>query len=224
MYNNKNKYICFIPARSGSTRLKNKNLKKINNKTLVDITINLAKKSKIFKKEDIILSSDSQKILNIGKKYKIKFLKRSKKNSRSISKADDAISETLKKLSVNYEGIFILQVTSPLRKISTLKNFKIYCEKNKLNHCLTVSEIDSYISRYSKKYFNPNFKTRKRTQDIKPHLYENGLIYYVSKKFFEKNHKIYPRKNWNYYISDKYESIDINNKNDYEICKKIKKL
>ena len=89
---------------------------------------------------------------------------------------------------------------------------------------MTVSEVDSYISKYSKKYFNPNFKTRKRTQDIEPHFYENGLLYYVSKKFFKKNHKIYPQKNWNYYISDKYESIDINNKNDYEVCKKIKKL
>ena len=224
MLNNKNKYLCFIPARSGSTRLKNKNLKKINNKTLVDITIDLAKKSKIFNNKNIILSSDSSKILNIGKKYKIKCLKRSKKNSRSISKADDAISETLKEISADYEGIFILQVTSPLRRLSTLKKFKIYCEKKKLNHCLTVSEVDSYISKYSKKYFNPNFKTRKRTQDIEPHFYENGLLYYVSKKFFKKNHKIYPQKNWNYYISDKYESIDINNKNDYEVCKKIKKL
>ena len=113
MLNNKNKYLCIIPARSGSTRLKNKNLKKINNKTLVDITIDLAKKSKIFNNKNIILSSDSLKILNIGKKYKIKCLKRSKKNSRSISKADDAISETLKEISADYEGIFILQVTSP---------------------------------------------------------------------------------------------------------------
>ena len=132
MLNNKNKYLCFIPARSGSTRLKNKNLKKINNKTLVDITIDLAKKSKIFNNKNIILSSDSSKILNIGKKYKIKCLKRSKKNSRSISKADDAISETLKEISADYEGIFILQVTSPLRRLSTLKKFRIYCEKKKI--------------------------------------------------------------------------------------------
>ena len=64
-------------------------------------------------------------------------------------------------------------------------------------------------------------KLRKRSQDKKPFLYENGLIYYVSKKFFDKNKKIYPKKNWNYFLTDKYESIDINYKSDYIICKKI---
>ena len=62
--------ICFIPARSGSTRLKNKNLKLINNKTLVEITIKQALLSKKFKKKDIVLSSDCTKILSIGKKLK----------------------------------------------------------------------------------------------------------------------------------------------------------
>ncbi len=224
MSDNKNKYICFIPARSGSRRLKNKNLKKINNKTLIDITIRLAKKSKIFKNENIILSSDSTKILKIGKRNKIKYFKRSKKNSSNTAKADDAILETIKKINMNYKGIFILQVTSPLRKITTVKKFKKFCEMNKLEHCLTVSKISNYLSKYSKKYFNPNFKTRKRTQDLKPHFYENGLLYYVSKNFFDKYNKIYPKKNWNYYITDKYESLDINDKKDYEVCKKLKKI
>ena len=58
--------ICFIPARSGSTRLKNKNLKKINKLSLTEITINQAIRSKLFKKKDIILSSDSSKILKIA--------------------------------------------------------------------------------------------------------------------------------------------------------------
>ena len=62
----KNNLIAFIPARKGSKSIKNKNLKLINKKSLVEITIDQALKSKIFKK--IILSSDSNKILDIGKK------------------------------------------------------------------------------------------------------------------------------------------------------------
>ena len=56
----RNNLIAFIPARKGSKSIKNKNLKLINKKTLVEITIDQAIKSKIFKK--IILSSDSNKI------------------------------------------------------------------------------------------------------------------------------------------------------------------
>ena len=37
--------ICIIPARSGSKRIKNKNIQKIDNVPLIGITIKIAKKS-----------------------------------------------------------------------------------------------------------------------------------------------------------------------------------
>ena len=49
--------IAFIPARSGSTRLKNKNISKINKRPLIYWTVIKAIKSKIFNR--IIFSSDS---------------------------------------------------------------------------------------------------------------------------------------------------------------------
>ena len=48
MFSRKSKTICFIPARKGSERVKDKNLRKINNKTLIEITINQAKKTRLF--------------------------------------------------------------------------------------------------------------------------------------------------------------------------------
>ena len=54
--------IAIIPARNGSVRLKNKNLKKLLNKPLIFWTIKEALKSNYIKK--IIISSDSNKILN----------------------------------------------------------------------------------------------------------------------------------------------------------------
>ena len=217
MFKKKSKTICFIPIRKDSRILKNKNLKKINNKTLTEITINQAKQSKIF--SDIVLSTDSNKILNIGKKLSVTCLKRSKANSRSNSTTDAALKETILKLNKNYDNIVILQVTSPLRKISTLKKFVSYCIKKKLHNCLTVSEIHENISHYKYKYFEPLNKVRKLSQNRNPYLYENGLIYFISKKGFNINFKIYPKKKWNYYLTNKYESLDINDINDFNICK-----
>ena len=37
-------YLTFIPARSGSKELKNKNLQKINNKSLLEYSVNFIKK------------------------------------------------------------------------------------------------------------------------------------------------------------------------------------
>ena len=43
---NKSNYLAFIPAKGNSSELKNKNIKKIHNKTLVDITIDEVKRLK----------------------------------------------------------------------------------------------------------------------------------------------------------------------------------
>ena len=58
--------LCTICARGGSKGLKNKNILLFKNMPLISHTIKIAKKSKVFSK--IVISSDSQKILNISKK------------------------------------------------------------------------------------------------------------------------------------------------------------
>ena len=64
--------ICIIPARSGSKRIKNKNIQKIDNVPLIGITIKIAKKSGLFKR--IIVSTDCPKIASIAKNMEPRFL------------------------------------------------------------------------------------------------------------------------------------------------------
>ena len=59
--------IAIIPARAGSKRIKNKNIKLFRGKPIIYYSINAAKKSKIFQK--IIVSTDSEKIKKISEKY-----------------------------------------------------------------------------------------------------------------------------------------------------------
>lgn len=218
----KKKTLCFIPARSDSKEIRNKNLKKLNNLSLVEITIKFALKAKIFSK--IILSSDSIKILNIGKKLGIETIKRSEKNSKDSSTTDAALLETMKNIKFDYNDIVIMQVTSPLRKIRTIKNFINYCKKNNLNTCCSISKIEDQVG-LDGNFFNPiiNNKNQRRRQSRKKFLVENGLLYFVKKNYFLKRKKIYPTKNWDYFETDKYESIDINNIDDFRICKLLYK-
>ena len=83
--------LALIPARSGSKRLKNKNILKLGGKPLIAHAIIAAKKSKIFDK--IILSTDSKKYASIGKKFgaEVPFL-RPPKFSTSFS--PDSVSYT----------------------------------------------------------------------------------------------------------------------------------
>ena len=64
-------FIYLILARKGSVRIKNKNLKKIKNKSLVEHSIDFAKK--VAKVDKIILSTDSNLIRDIGRKKRIKY-------------------------------------------------------------------------------------------------------------------------------------------------------
>ena len=70
--------ICFIPARSGSTRIKNKNIKIINGRPLIYWTVLKALQSKQF--DQIIFCSDSIKYYKIL----IKYLKKDKLNYKDI--------------------------------------------------------------------------------------------------------------------------------------------
>ena len=218
----KKKIIAFIPARGGSKSIKNKNLKKLGKKSLVEITIDQAIKSKLFSKT--ILSSDSKNILKVGKKYKkIEIFKRPPGISKDISKTELAILHYLKN-NQNYsaEYLVILQVTSPLRKIKTLKKFVSHCISKKIKNCLTVTYKKDHISKYQI-FFDPLEKINfRRRQDRKGFLIENGMLYFLNIKEFLKRKTIYSKK-WNYFITEEYESIDINNVRDLEIVKKIYK-
>ena len=56
--------ICIIPARGNSKRIVNKNILNFFGKPIISYQIQIAKKSRLFKK--IIVSTDSKKIANIS--------------------------------------------------------------------------------------------------------------------------------------------------------------
>ena len=72
---NKVKRLAIIPARSGSIRIKNKNIKDFHNKPIIQYTLNNAIQSKLF--TDIHVSTDSKKTTKLVEKLglKVNFLR-----------------------------------------------------------------------------------------------------------------------------------------------------
>ena len=67
------KILAIIPARSGSKGIKNKNIKLLNQKPLIDYTIDFAKKSKYIDK--IVISTNDKFIIdNYSKHQNIEIL------------------------------------------------------------------------------------------------------------------------------------------------------
>ena len=114
---NKN-FQVLIPLRKGSKRIKNKNFVKINNKQLIDFTLKEVKK--IFKRENIFISSNDIKAKKYALKNKIQFIQRPNKICKDNSSTEDAILHFLNFKKKNKtkiaKNLILLQVTSPLRK------------------------------------------------------------------------------------------------------------
>ena len=125
------KFLCLIPARKNSKRLKNKNFQKIKGEMLIEKTLKLASSIREF--DNVLLSSDNLNLQKmIKKKYpKIEFLKRPSKLAKNQTLMKRVIQHSInysKKKGKNFNAIVLLQPTSPLRKKSTIlrsiKKFK----------------------------------------------------------------------------------------------------
>ncbi|HOL48917.1 MAG TPA: acylneuraminate cytidylyltransferase family protein, partial [bacterium] len=108
--------LCFIPARSGSKRLPDKNIMLLNGKPLIAYPIETALKSSVF--DDVIVSTDSEKIAEIAKQFgaNVPFM-RPKKLATDKSPVVDTIVWTINKYEKKYNTkidiLVILQATTP---------------------------------------------------------------------------------------------------------------
>lgn len=118
------KIICLIIARGGSKSLPNKNIIKINNIPLIAYSILQAQKIKAIQR--VIVSTDSEKIMNISKKYGAEILfKRPKKISGDLSTDLEVFEHTINwlKKNENYKPDYIvdLRAPEPIRSIKKIK-------------------------------------------------------------------------------------------------------
>ena len=89
------KNIVIVPARIGSKRIKQKNIKKFFGKPIIYWTLRSLKNFKIFDK--IYISTDSEKIINIVKKFGFKdFILRNKILSNDYASTQSVIIDALK--------------------------------------------------------------------------------------------------------------------------------
>ena len=224
----KNNIIALIPAKKNSQDLKNKNLKKLNKLSLVELAIRSAKKSKFINK--IYLSSDSDQILKKGEKYQINLIKRKKSLSNNFATANSVILDFVKNNIENSKEnniIVYLQPTSPFRNNTHVDNAINNFLKKKMRSLLSVVENKNFFkSLYQKKntlspFFNNNFITKNR-QNLKNIYSPNGAIYIFYVSDFIKNQKLTFLKS-GYYIMNKIESIDIDDQEDYKLAKFLSK-
>jgi CMP-N-acetylneuraminic acid synthetase len=210
-----------IPVRKNSVRLKNKNfLPFFKNKSLLEIKIDQLKKIKYI--NQIVVSSDSMRAKKIATKNKIKFHNRKKYYASSKCSGGNFF----KNLAESIEGDYLVYCpcTSPIITNKTYKSFfeNFYKFKNKFDSFNTVSELKTFIWK-DHKPLNYNLLNAPNSQDL-PDNYKSLSfgINIINKKKMIKFKNIVGKKP-KFLTLEKFESIDINDKVDFELAKLLYK-
>jgi N,N'-diacetyl-8-epilegionaminate cytidylyltransferase len=189
----KKKIFAFIFARKNSKRIKNKNIKTINNKTLLEYSINSAKQIRVIDK--IYVSTDSNLMVNIAYKKKVFVIKRPKilckDDSNELLSWKHAI-DFLKMKKEKFDIFVSLPTTSPLRsKKDILKMIKTF---KRTNSDLVISvtktnRIPNYnmvkVGKSARAYLAIDKKRLKLKKEEK--IYDMTTVGYVAKtKYIEK--------------------------------------
>lgn len=214
-------FIVIIPARRGSKRVPNKNIKLLNKKPLVAHSIEYS--LNFFSKNRIWINSDSQEILNIGKSYGINCYKRKDELAKDDSKTIDVLKDQLKNIYVDFKYVVLLQPTTPLRPDDLFKMAIDILNSNKINSLFTVSPLEKKFGKLEKNKFEPiNYNFGQRSQDLNELFFENGLLYITSKDLILTEKII--DKNSHPIITKGIEStIDIDTEIDFLIAELIMK-
>jgi len=223
----KKKPNCIIAARSKSKRLKNKNILKINGKSLLEIVIKIAIKSKIFDK--VLVSTDSKKIAKIAQKSGaiVPFLRAKNLSGDKISILPVLKNILLKTASKEKKINFFLYSTAILLRPNDLKKaYKKFLKTNS-NFLISIKKFESHpLKCFKIKNGNLKFKwpenQKKQSQDLDQYYHDAGSFFAFKSRYFIENG--FDEKKNSFYILNQKTSVDINTREDFELAKTLYNL
>ena len=212
------KNIAIIPARGGSKRLPQKNIKLLDGFPLLSFSILFAQaNSEII--DEIYVSTDDEDIKNIALKYGAKVIDRPKDLSGDLEPTVSALKHVLQSIDSEVDNVVLLQATNPIRPKNLLKEaFEIYQKENS-NSLFTVSRNHKKFGKITDQKFIPyNYKIGQRSQDIEPLYFENGLLY-ITKASLILEDIIISEDAFPFEIDHIFASVDIDTQEDFDYAK-----
>ena len=216
----------FIIIKKKSQRIKKKNFATLGGKQLWKHLILELKGQKVFVDTDskeVILYCKNNFPWVIAYQRKKKFinLEEQQKKSPTLLMIDNFLDNFVKD---NNEIVICTHVTSPFLKLKTIKKAIKKLKNHDSVTSVTKHQEFSWIlkGKKNKKFFPINFnpKVVSKTQNLDPVYMSNGSFFIFRKKTFKKyNNRI--GKNPYYYELKFPESIEIDNKEDLNLARKI---
>jgi len=212
------KNLAIIPARSGSKRVKHKNIKLVAGYPLIYYQIECAKQVKEIDK--IIVATDSKHYAQIAKSLGVEVIMRPSKISGPDSKVEEALLYVINELEKQgkfFDNVILLQVTNPLNQPKYIKKgINILKRNKKYKSALTYCEFRGFF------LDDPDLIDRPMTQSKKPRKLEAGCVWIANIKAFkkQKNRICSP---YAYFKVPKTDSLEIDTYEDIKIIEALLK-
>ncbi len=218
--------LCTICARGGSKGVKNKNIKELNGKPLIAYTIEQAKASGLF--EHIVISTDSDDIANIAKKYgaEVFFKRSSEMASDTAGKLDvirDAFIKSEKYYNRTFDYLIDLDATAPLRLTEDIIDSFNQFKENSNDNLITAmpSRRSPYFNLVEQDKDGKVYLSKKldnsivRRQDAPKSYDMNASIYIWKRDIILNENSIFLEKT-GLYVMPEERSIDIDTEFDFK--------
>ncbi len=216
--------ICIIPARGNSKRIKNKNIRKFNNKPMIAFAIEAAFKANLF--EHIIVSTDNTEIAKIAETFKaeVPFI-RPDNLSDDYTNTQSVINHSIfecENLGWSFNFVCCIYPCVPLISAVDLKESFDIVKSSKDLFVFPISEFNSNPQRAmgikkSRDIFSlfPAYE-KKRTQDLKKGFFDVGQFYWGCKELWKTSKSIH--NNAKGLIIPKWRAIDIDYEEDWKMA------
>lgn len=226
------KRIAIIPARGGSKRIPNKNIRDFCGKPMISYILNEAIKSNLFDK--IHVSTDSEQIANIvfNLEFSIDFM-RPAYLSDDFTPLQPVIEYVLKNyanINTYYDELWLLLPCSPLIEANDLIEASKFMKENQIsnNGLIAVVEysapIDWAYGINTSGILIPIEKEKlfKRSQDLDKRYHDSGtfMSFCIDNHSDLSNPKVINDSFLGYKIS-KFKGIDIDTNEDWELVENI---
>ena len=220
------KYCAIIPARKGSKRLSNKNMRMLAGKPLVQWSIESALKAQ--KIDQIVVTSDDEAILALAKKMGVEAIRRPVELAHDRATTFDAIRHALESLPVLPQTTVLLQPTSPLRQSDHIDAAIALMEQKGADAVISVCETEhsplwsnTLPSDGSMHDFLRPELANCRSQDLPRYYRLNGAIYLAdTRKLLEHGSFFLPERIYAY-IMNRESSVDIDDRIDFLVAETL---
>lgn len=226
----KEKVLAYIPARGGSKRIPEKNIKDFLGKPLIAYTIKQALSLSFV--DRIFVDTDSPKIAAIAKKYgaEAPWLRPAylaTDNSRGVDSLIYLLDKLKKQENYKPDYVVILQATSPLRELEDIKKCWQLIRHSDANSVLTVCSTHPRLYNLSQKndliLVNRPKKQSDNVQDWPAGFILNGCFVYLVKTKALLKEKTDITKKTKVVVCPKWRSIDLDIPEDWVLAELVYK-